>query len=223
MQMNRVLFLIDGFNIYHSLDNRSYSKYKWLDYSALARCFVTSKDKVVRIVLFTAYAYWNLDKVKRHKKLIQAVKSRGVEIVEGKFKKKDVYITVSKGQFTQKNVVAKLSGEVALKRKSHEEKLTDVNIAVQLLQSAIRDEFDTAVLMTADTDLLPAIQAAKDNFPGKRIRVIFPIGRYTRELHQLCRDHARIKERHLKTCQLPDTVTVDSTKGIRVRRPTEWT
>lgn len=221
MQMNRVLFLIDGFNVYHSLNNKSYYKYKWLNYAALARCFVTSKDKIVRILLFTAYAYWNLDKVKRHKKLIQA-QERGIEIVLGKFKEKDVHITVSGGQFTQKNVVAKMTGEVSFKRKSHEEKLTDVKIAVQLLQSAMRDEFDTAVLITADTDLLPAIRAVQDNFPSKRVRVIFPIDRYTRDLHQLCGGHSKIRETHLKTCQLPDTVTVDSVKGIRVHRPTEW-
>ena len=35
--MNRVLFFIDGFNVYHALQEKpQYHKYKWLDYSALA-------------------------------------------------------------------------------------------------------------------------------------------------------------------------------------------
>lgn len=54
-KMNRASFFIDGFNVFHSLDcNKSYYKYKWLDYSVLAKCFITSKDTIADIYYFTA-------------------------------------------------------------------------------------------------------------------------------------------------------------------------
>ena len=43
--MARVIAYIDGFNVYHALDrNPANHRYKWLDYKALARCYVGSKD-----------------------------------------------------------------------------------------------------------------------------------------------------------------------------------
>lgn len=120
--MKRILFLIDGFNIYHSLDNtKKYHKYKWIDYSKLARCFIKSKDKIVDIRLFTAYADWNPKKVKRHKILIEALRSQGITIVVGKF-----YL---------KNKTVRISNQLSLIHYYHEEKHTDVNIAIHLLEA----------------------------------------------------------------------------------------
>lgn len=156
---------------------------------------------------FSGFNCQSRDKVKRHKRLTEALKSRGVKIVEGKFKKKERVI--------------RISNQLSLTYKTHEEKQTDVNIALHLLQSAMNDDYDTAMIVTNDTDLVPAIRAIKQNFPGKRIEVIFPLDSYSKELDVLCDSHKRIKEMHLKTCQLPDTV-VDATTGITVRCPDSW-
>ncbi|MBR2082614.1 MAG: NYN domain-containing protein [Elusimicrobiaceae bacterium] len=50
----------------------------------------------------------------------------------------------------------------------HEEKLTDVNIAIYLLEIALKNTVDEAVIVSADSDLIPAILAIKRNFPGKK-------------------------------------------------------
>ena len=96
--MKRVTFFIDGFNVFHALDYRAphsqhdisktdlYHKYKWLDYSALAKCFILPTDKIIDIYYFTAYAEWSQTKVDRHKLLIHALNLKGVKIVFGKFK-----------------------------------------------------------------------------------------------------------------------------------------
>ena len=43
--MPRIAFFIDGFNVYHALDERKkYWKYKWLNYAKLANCYITTKD-----------------------------------------------------------------------------------------------------------------------------------------------------------------------------------
>ena len=42
--------------------------------------------------------------------------------------------------------------------------MTDVNIAVELLQDAFQDAFDTAILISADSDLIAPIAAVKRSF-----------------------------------------------------------
>ena len=39
--MEKVIFFIDGFNLYHSLVNKRFNKYKWIDLSELAKNFIT--------------------------------------------------------------------------------------------------------------------------------------------------------------------------------------
>jgi hypothetical protein len=57
--MARVSVFIDGFNVYHALENNpAYRKYKWLDYAALARCYIGGRDVLEKIYLFTAFAMW---------------------------------------------------------------------------------------------------------------------------------------------------------------------
>jgi uncharacterized LabA/DUF88 family protein len=48
-------------------------------------------------------------------------------------------------------------------------KQTDVNIAIYLFEEAFKNHYDTSFILTADTDLAPAILSVKRNFPEKRI------------------------------------------------------
>jgi len=50
---------------------------------------------------------------------------------------------------------------------SHEEKQTDVNIGIYLIKEAFENSYDTAILVTNDTDLIPAIKMLKNRFPQK--------------------------------------------------------
>jgi len=204
--MNKVLFLIDGFNVYHALDKeQKYHKYKWLDYFGLARSFVTRHDKVVDVVLFTAYVPWDKNKKLRHKRLTQALESKGVKIVLGKFK-----------PVTRRCRICNRIYD------THQEKHTDVNIATYLFQSAMNDDYDTAMIVTADSDLVPAVRAIKNNFPGKKIVLITPIGRFSKELQKLSDFRMKMKKKHLESNQLPDIVLIDPKKGITIQCPNSW-
>ena len=57
---------------------------------------------------------------------------------------------------------------------TYEEKMTDVNIAVELLSDAYDDAFDTAIVVSADSDLARPITTIRERFPGKRVVVAFP-------------------------------------------------
>ena len=66
--MAHVAVFVDGFNLYHALDdNPCFHKYKWLDLAKLARCFVPQTDEIVQVFYFTAYATWAPEKVEKHK------------------------------------------------------------------------------------------------------------------------------------------------------------
>ncbi len=59
----------------------------------------------------------------------------------------------------------------------HEEKETDVNIALYLLLGALRGGFDRALLISGDSDLAPAIRVLRAEAPSVKIRVLTPPGR----------------------------------------------
>jgi hypothetical protein len=91
--MARGMFFIDGFNVYHSLQVydtthkiHEFRKYLWLDFLSLARCFTRKQDLLSGLHYFTAYATWKPHSIKRHRVLIDALTSRGVQTVMGRFK-----------------------------------------------------------------------------------------------------------------------------------------
>ena len=202
--MNRIVFFIDGFNLYHSLDcNVAYYKYKWLNLDKLAHCFVTSNDKIEKVFYFTTYATWDQVKLVKHQIYVKALQFVGVEVVFGAFRYVDKTCRICRKQY-----------------KTFEEKQTDVNIAIKLFQAAVQDLWDTAIIISGDSDLIPAIKAVKSTFPAKRIGLVIPIGRRAEELKQVVGFHMKLKEKHLVTSQFEDEITIDG--GIKLTRPATW-
>lgn len=202
--MNRIIFFIDGFNLYHALDgNISYHKYKWLNLAKLSKCFITKKDKIVDIFYFTAYTTWNPSKMVRHKNFVKALQLVGIKIVLGAFRHKDRTCRICHKKYS-----------------TFEEKRTDVNISIKLFQTAINDIWDTAIIISADSDLIPAILAIKTTFPTKQIGIVIPIGRRAEELKQTVDFYMKLKEKHLKTCQFDDVIVID--KNQKLIRPSSW-
>jgi len=55
----------------------------------------------------------------------------------------------------------------------HEEKETDVAVAVTLLELFHQDEADCAFVMSGDTELMPALRAARRMFPDRQVCFAF--------------------------------------------------
>ena len=202
--MARVMFFIDGFNVYHSIkENPKYHKFLWLNFWALGERFTRKVDTLTGVKYFSAHAFWRQDAVKRHQLLIDALKTSGVDIILGKFKEKDRHCKRCNRMF-----------------KINEEKQTDVNIAISLFKEAHLDNYDTAILVTNDTDLIPAIKAVKDTFPNKRVGVLFPIDRWSSELKSVCHFWRKIEGKDLSKSQFPDPVVLPS--GIKLSKPPSW-
>ncbi len=56
-----------------------------------------------------------------------------------------------------------------------EEKKTDVNMAVNLLEDAVRELTDSMVIVSGDSDLEPAVEWVRRNYPHVRITVYIPV------------------------------------------------
>ena len=195
---------IDGFNLYHSLDaNPTYHKFKWLNLEKFSRCFISPKDNIIDIFYFTAYVTWNNQKLARHQVYVKALQFVDVKPVFGAFRMKDRICRICHKQY-----------------KIPEEKQTDVNIAIKLFQTAVADTWDTALIISGDSDLIPAIEAVKKTFPTKQIGIAIPIGRRAEELKQVTDFRRKVKQKHLQTCQFDDTITIDANNILQ--RPATW-
>lgn len=201
--MIKTIFFIDGFNFYHSINSSGYHKYKWIDFSKLVHLFTRPEEKIEDIYFFTALAKWSQSKREKHQLLIRALQSVGVKTVYGKFKTQDVHCPHCHRIFPK-----------------FVEKKTDVNIAIHLFQSAFKDKFDKAYLVSGDSDLVPAVSAVKGLFPSKKIEAIFPINRASNELRRTCDYSQKIRKRHLEQCVFPDPVVLRD--GTSLSCPANW-
>lgn len=203
--MPRLAVFIDGFNVYHSIaENPALRPARWLNYAKLAEQYhVPSRDMVVDVLWFTSYAFWDPAKKARHEILVRANESKGVKVILGNFK-------------MQSRKCRKCHREVI----SPVEKMTDINIASTMFEMACRNEYDKALLISGDSDLVPAIRAVKSCYPSKRIGVAFPLKRFSTELQREATFCLWIKTKHLLRAQLEDAVLLPD--GSSVNRPLNW-
>jgi len=212
--MNRTVFLVDGFNLYHSLRTASKdlggASTKWLNLPQLLESYLPAiggRATTEKIYYFSALAT-HLEKrqpgiTSRHRMYIDSLKSLGVESVLGRFKPKQVYCRQCR-QSTQ----------------HFEEKETDVAISIKLFEILHKDEADTVTLVTGDTDLAPAVRTVRSIFPTKRIWFLFPYKRKNNELARLADGHCNIKKARYSQHQFPQSITLQS--GRVVTKPENW-
>lgn len=201
--MNRYCIYIDGFNVYYALEsNPAYHKYKWLNYRKLAESLVGAHDTISGIFYFTTHVSWKLQNVKRHETYIKVLRSVGVTTILGRFLEKQIVCHNCHTQFT-----------------THEEKQTDVNIALKVIEDAIDDLYDKALIISADSDLLQIIETLHRKFPTKEAGVVFPIGRSSFELRQRADFRRKMPEKLLQSCQFPDIIQIGNTT---LTRPGNW-
>lgn len=200
--MSRYCFCIDGFNVYYSLNTRRFKKYKWLNYRKVAESIVKAEDNIAGIFYFTTFVDWKPNAVARHKQYIKALRSVGVDSVFGRFMQKKVRCHVC-GRYY----------------KTREEKQTDVNIALHIICDGINDLYDRAIIISGDTDLIPAIEAVHKVATDKEIGVMFPLRRYNNSLEKAADFAMTMREKMLKRCQFPDKIKIGS---IMIERPDSW-
>lgn len=212
--MDRITFLIDGFNLYHSVreaerhvEGRST---RWLDIRSLCASYLhlMGREAVLQEVHYFSALAKHLearkpDVTRRHRRYIECIQDSGVRTALNRFKKKNIVCPNCGATFTK-----------------NEEKETDVAIAVAAMRLLIEDACDTIVFVTGDTDVAPAVRAIIDLFPAKRVLFAFPYRRKNKELAQLSPGSFTISKEQYCRHQFRDPYVLRG--GRAVHKPANW-
>ena len=164
--MNRVIAYVDGFNLYFGLKSKGWSRYYWLNIQLLVTNLLKQNQRLLLTKYFTARIAFPPDKQRRQSTFIEALETLN-----------DFQIFYGKYQLNPRQC-----HNCGFEDKVPNEKMTDVNIAVEILKDAYEDKFNVALLTSADSDLVPPVKALKGLFPNKRIVLAFPPNRYSLDL-----------------------------------------
>ncbi len=98
--------------------------------------------------------------------------------------------------------------------------MPDVNIAVELLNDAADDAFDTALIVSADSDLTAPVEAVRQRYPRKRVVIACPPDRQSKRLESVAHAYFRIGRKKFHDSQFPYEVVKPG--GFVLRRPPSW-
>jgi hypothetical protein len=90
-----------------------------------------------------------------------------------------------------------------------------------MLIDAFQDAFDTAVLISADSDLTLPVSELVRLFPNKYVKVAFPPNRSSFDLQKAAPTSFQIYESKFRQSLFPERVKLVS--GHEVERPAGWT
>jgi uncharacterized LabA/DUF88 family protein len=170
--MGRVSLYVDGYNFYYSTRNHykpgqeqrgySLSGLCWCDFRALIERngWLRPGEELVTIKYFTAPVTESVDNPHRpgepgrQQLWLDALRTvQGLEVIEGFHRRQD--------------------GPVP----GREEKQTDVNLAIELVLDALRGQYDRAIVLSGDTDEIPAVLTVACRLAKKRdVLVLLPVG-----------------------------------------------
>ena len=203
--MHRVISYMDGLNLHYGMRDSGFHRYFWLDPAALTKTFLRPGQQFAHCHYFTTrVARSTENQATRHQNLwLDALES-----VEG--------ISCHFGHYLSK---PRKCPQCNTTWHIYEEKMTDVNIATQLLVDTYEDRYDTAIIVSGDSDLITPIKRIRKHFPEKRLIIAFPPDRDSKQLKQIS-GFFHIGADKLKRSLLPDQITTAS--GFVLKRPDDW-
>ena len=204
----RSIVYIDGLNLYYG--SLKGTPHKWLDLERYFRRLLPGHD-IQKIRYFTA-KYGGRRGINQAVYLSALATLPLVEIILGQFKTKQV-----------KGLCPGCPEPSPQYFTTYEEKCTDVNIAIWMLHDAQKDLCDRRVLVTADSDLLPAIAMVKEDYPEKTVSVYIPARSKHRgaavELRGIADKHKTLPLNILRAAQFPAEI---QTSAAVIRKPASW-
>lgn len=185
----RVNAYIDGYNLYHAEVKLNDNRLKWVNLRALCQHFCDEVDILDKVYYFTSFAYQPKGGIKdRHKIYIEDfLEDFGVETIFGRFNK--------------------FNGEI-------KEKETDIKLALQLYKDARDDKYDKAILLSADTDFIPAIKEVKEL--RKEVLLLLP------PTHKLLANFGEVINQNITKDDLAAHLLPAKTKNGKEKMPKEY-
>jgi len=202
--MDKVIVYIDGFNLYFGLKDKGWKRYYWLNLQKLEQNILKSNQRLISVKYFTSRISVPPSKVKRQGTFIEAL-----ETLDN--------FEIFYGQYQANTIECRKCGQISL---ISNEKMTDVNIAVELLTDAYENKYDTAILISADSDLTAPVKTVLRLFPKKRIVVAFPPERFSIGLSKICSSSFTIGRKKIADSLFDDEVI--SRSGFKLIKPKEW-
>ncbi len=219
---------IDGFNFYYAAVRGT--PYKWLDLRRLCECCFPN-DSIHRIKYFTAHVKArtnDLQQPARQQTYLAALRTiPGVTVHLGSFRSRTKMVVVSESD--------PLAGTYVLASVT-EEKGSDVNLATELLMDGFRGDYEAAVVISDDSDLIAPVRAVRQNLklpvgilsPFPEINPASGKVRYRKDLMRAATSgdpgtvlfFGYLDHQHLAHCLLPDPVV--GRDGRLIHKPERW-
>jgi uncharacterized LabA/DUF88 family protein len=211
----RTYIYIDGFNFYYGAVKDT--PYKWLNFKKLFEYLLDPSHQIISIKYFTAMVTGKIDPDQpiRQKTYLRALRKYipEISIYYGKFLSHNVFKPLAYP--INKNLFGKDIKFVNVIKT--EEKGSDVNLAVHLLNDAWLDLHDCAVIVSNDSDLSESLRLVKEQHK-KKIGLITPGKTHpSRELLKYSDFTKRIRKGVLASSQLPDPIP-----GTTIHKPALW-
>lgn len=229
----RTAFFIDGYNLFYGL--LAGTPYKWLDVARLLSEILRVQDPSSAPASFYYYtsdviprlASQGIKSKEAQDTYIRALKSTGIEVIKGSHR------------LDARMAPTRIDGiEPCRQTKSPiwhlEEKQTDVNIAIGMYRLAAQqallaseNPIQQIVLVGSDSDMTPALQAIRTDFPEITVGLILPIRKDDRPpnkglmaLAHWTRTH--ITESELQASQFPNRVPATNPRKRPADKPSYW-
>ena len=194
MEKQRVIVYVDGFNFYYGLrSDRRWRQYYWLDVVRLFEKFMRPDQELIAVKYFSARPTNDPGKNTRQYAFFQANKENPkFQLILGKYLSKEITC------FRCGNIIH-----------THEEKETDARIVTQIVADAYEKNCDVAIVVSADSDMIPAVELAME--AGHRVFVYFPPNHYSSDLNTITGGAVFLSryEKRFKQSLLPDVVHLD--------------
>jgi hypothetical protein len=208
---HRTIVYVDGFNFYYGAVRGT--PWKWLDPTQLFRKVLGPQNALVKIRYFTAKVQpsprdplVNL----RQEAYLRALKAH-CPLVEVQF-----------GHFLRHQVSMENANPPprSVQVWKNEEKGSDVNLALHLLNDAWMNACDCAVVVSNDSDLAESMRLIKTQQPNKIIGLVTP-GAPRRRTSRELSVHADFV-RPIRTWMLQSSMLPDPIPGTAIRKPASW-
>jgi uncharacterized LabA/DUF88 family protein len=198
---------IDGFNLYYGCIKNT--PYHWLDVGKMCRLLLPN-DEINKIKYFTALVEArpnDPDQPVRQQTFLRALQTiPNLEIILGTFLSHEVKMPLSP------------IGNGYAKVIKTEEKGSDVNIATHLLMDCFRENYELAVVVSNDSDLLLPIQVVTKQF-GKPVGLLNPQKHTSMALLPHVKFVKKIRGSVLKNSLFPEAM---SDKNGEFLKPADW-
>jgi uncharacterized LabA/DUF88 family protein len=201
---------VDGFNLYYGAVKDT--PYKWLDISKLCNLLLP-KSNIVKIKYFTARISSRPDDPSKPTR--QQIYLRALETIPN--------LEIIFGSFLTKNVSLPLATSTPQKMRfatviRTEEKGSDVNLAVHMVDDGYKGLYDSAVMITNDSDLVETIRIVRNEL-GKSVGILNPQKYPSKILIRHASFIKQIRSGVLQASQFP--LTISDKKGTFIK-PKSW-